>query len=106
MATLTNPFLSKILHFVLRGWPDKCPSGELGPYHLRKEELTIEDNISLWGLRVVVPGTLRLTMLNLLHDTHIRVVRMKGLARSRVLWPSIDADIERLCSQCITCSYN
>ena len=45
-------------------------------------------------------------MLNLLHDTHIKVVRMKGLARSRVWWPGIDADIEPLCSQCVTCAQN
>ena len=106
MATFKNSIISKVLNFVLRGWPDKCPSEELRPYHLRKEELTIEDNILLWGLRVIVPGTLTLTMLNLLHDTHIGVVRMKSLARSRVWWPGIDADIERLCFQCVTCAQN
>ncbi len=104
MATLRDPILSKVLNFVHRGWPDKCPSEELRQYYLRKEELTIEDSILLWGLRVVVPQTLRFTMLNLLHDTHIGVVRMKGLARSRVWWPGIDADIERLCSQCVSCA--
>ena len=106
MATLRDPILSQVPNFVLRGWPDKCPSKDLCPYHLRKEELTIEDNILLWGLRVVVPQTLRLTMLNLLHDTHIEVVRMKGLSRLRVWWPGIDADIERLCSKSITCAHN
>ena len=45
-------------------------------------------------------------MLNLLHDTHIGVVRMKSLARSRVWWPGIDADIERLSSQCVTSAQN
>ena len=47
MATLRDPILSKVLNFVLRGWPDKCPSEELRPYHLRKEELKLEDNILL-----------------------------------------------------------
>ena len=106
MATLRNPIISKVLNFVIRGWPDKCPLEELRPYHLHKKELTIEDNILLWGLRVVVPQTLRLTMLNLFHDTHFKVVRVNGLARLRVCWPGIDADIERLCSQCITCEHN
>ena len=31
---------------------------------------------------------------------------MKGLVRSRVWWPGIDADIKRLCSQCIACAQN
>ena len=79
MAILRNPIYSKVLNFVHRGWPDKRPSEELCPYHLRREELIIEDNILLWELRVFVPRTLRLTMLNLLHFTHIGVVRMKGL---------------------------
>ena len=57
----------------------------------------------LWGHRVVVPQTLRLTMLNLLH---LRVVWITSLARSHVWWPGIDPDIERFCSQCGTCAHN
>ena len=106
MATLWDPILAKVLNVVLCGWPDKCPSEDLCPYHLRKTKLKIDEYILLWGLRVVVPGTLMLTMLNLLYDTRIKVVRMKGLARPRVCWPGIDADINRLCSQCITCVHN
>ena len=47
MATLRDPILSKVLNFVHRGWPDKCPSEELRQYYRRKEELTIEDSILL-----------------------------------------------------------
>ena len=60
--------------------------------------------IFCWNLRVVVLQTLKFTMLNILHDTHIGIVRMNSLARSRIWWPGIDADIERLCSQCVSCS--
>ena len=36
-----------------------------------------------------------LTMLNLLHYINIGVVRMKALARLRVCWPGIDANLKR-----------
>ena len=104
METVRDPILSKVLNFVYRGWPDKWPSEEFRPYYLRKEELTIEDSILLWCSRVVVPQTLRFTKLKLLHDTYIGVVRMKGMASSRVWWPGIDADIESLCYQCVSCA--
>ena len=55
MATLKDPIFSKVLNFVHLGWSDKCSSEELRQYHLCREELTIQDNILLWGLRVVVP---------------------------------------------------
>ena len=84
----------------------KIPSEVLRPYHLRKEKHTIKDNILHWKLRVVVHETFRLTMLYFLYDTHIKVVRIKGLARSRVWWQGIDADKKRLCSKCVTCSQN
>ena len=106
MATARDPVLAKVLNFVQHGWPEKCPAEELRPYYLRSEKLTSENNILLWGLRVVVPKSLRIDMLKLLHDTHIGVVRMKGLARSRVWWPGIDSDIEHLCAQCLNCSQN
>ena len=47
ITTLRDPILSKALNFVHRGWPDKCPSEEIRPYYLRKEELTIEHSILL-----------------------------------------------------------
>ena len=85
MGTIKDPILSKVINFVYQCWPDKCPSKNLRPYYLRKKKLIIKDSILLWGLRVVVPQTLRFTMLNLLYDTNIGVVQMKNLAGSRVL---------------------
>ena len=86
------------------GWPNLCPSEELKPYYLRSTERTSEDHVLLLGLRLIVPTKVRCSVLDLLDDTHIGVVRMKGLARSRVWWPGIDKDIERTCAQCVQCS--
>ena len=74
------------------------------PFYLRLTELTSKDHVLLLSLRVVVPTKIRSSVLNLLHDTHIGVVRIQGLARSRVCWPGIDNDIEQTCAQCAQCS--
>ena len=106
LATINDPILARVLEFIQHGWPVQCPSDELLAYYSRSSELTSEDHIILWGLRVVIPQKLQNPVLSLLHDTHIGIVRMNGLARSRFWWPGIDADIERICNECSTCSQN
>ena len=90
IASINDPILSRVLGFVTNGWPEQCPSEELKPFHLRSTELTSEDLVILWGLRIVVLLKLCSSVLDLLHDTHIGVVRIKGLARYRVWWPGIE----------------
>ena len=84
VATINDPLLSQVLGFVSHVWPNLIPTEELKLFYPRLKELTGEDHVLLWGLRVVVPTKIRSSVLNLLHDTYIGVVRMKGLARSRV----------------------
>ena len=35
-----------------------------------------------------------------IHDKHLRVVRIKALARSFILWPNLDRDLEDLGRRC------
>ena len=52
---------------------------------------------------VVVPSKHQSSILDELHVGHMKVVKMKGLARSHVWWPTIDKDNEgvtRACSGC------
>ena len=41
-ATVLDPLLSRVLHFVMTGWPEKCDEEELKPYHIRSQELTMD----------------------------------------------------------------
>ena len=50
--------------------------------------------------RVIIPTALRARVLNMLHLTHIGIVRMKSLARMHVWWPNIEVDIAAHCKDC------
>ena len=74
------------------------------PFYSRRNELSLENGIILWGLRVVLPSNLRKQIIDELHYQHPGIVRMKSLARVHVWYPNIDKDIEMRvqgCTQCV-----
>ena len=54
----------------------------------------------LRGSRVVIPTKLRSEVLQILHESHVGVVRMKALERRNVWWPGIDLKTEGLAKGC------
>ena len=52
---------------------------------------------------MVIPQSLQASILEELHSGHPGIVRMKGLARSHVWWPGVNADIERTVQSCAAC---
>ena len=51
----------------------------------------------------MVPPAGRQAVLELLHESHPGVSRMKNLARSYVWWPNIDKDIDMIVKTCYDC---
>ena len=107
LLTLTscNPILAKVRHFVYTGWPFiftgwTCWT-EIVCY--RKHELSVQDDVLLWGSRVVIPPQAQQKVLELLHETHIGISRMKLLGRQFVWWPNMDSVIEQYVRNCATC---
>ena len=100
-----DPILATVWRFVKHGWP-KSAEPEFHPYYSRKLELSIQDHCILWGSRIIVPKPGREQLLSLLHEGHPGISKMKGLARSYVWWPNIDADIEAQVKRCNQCQLN
>ncbi|XP_031570808.1 uncharacterized protein K02A2.6-like [Actinia tenebrosa] len=101
--TQKDPCLAKVLQSTREGWPSKCDDDKLQPYFSRKTELTVEQGCVLWGSRVVIPSTLRPTLLLDLHSEHTGTVRMKGLARQYFWWPKMNDEIEQIAKNCASC---
>jgi len=101
-ATRADPVLSKVVHYLRSGWPMKVPD-VVKPYFTRRNELSIEEGCILWGIRVVVPKKLQLSVLQLVHEGHVGMVKMKMIARSYIWWPGIDKQIEDFVKSCKSC---
>lgn len=89
---------------VLSGWASQCDDPELKPFFNRKHELSVDRGILLWGMRVVIPESLRDCILRELHNQHLGISRMKALARGYVWWPKMDEALEQVAKACVTCS--
>ena len=82
-ATRTDPLLGTVLCYSKSGWPVKFVP-EMKQCWTRLDQLTIENNNLLWGMRAVVPASLRSKVLQELHEGHPGMNKLKQLARSHV----------------------
>ena len=57
-ATRRDPLLSRVLLYTQRGWPHDAPES-MKPYYHRRDELSLENQCVLWGIRVIVPKWLQ-----------------------------------------------
>lgn len=101
-----DPVLSRVREYILRGWPEGVNDTPFIPYSHRQEELSTQAGCVLWGARVVIPPPGRAAILKQLHQSHPGITRMKGLARSYMWWPKLEAEIEALVNTCQVCQEN
>ncbi|XP_058041463.1 uncharacterized protein K02A2.6-like [Ahaetulla prasina] len=101
-ASYRDVVLRTVIGWVQRGWP-AAPGERFKEFVRKKGELSVQGGCLLWGDRVVVPEKLRKKVLELLHEGHPGVVRMKGLARSYVWWPLMDREISDRVGRCQVC---
>jgi len=69
-------------------------------------ELSVQADCVLWGNRIVVPPAGQTRVLDVLHDGHLGICRMKELTRSFVWWPGLDNDIQTKVQSCVQCQIN
>ena len=73
---------------------------ELRLFARRKYESSVEEGCVLWGNRVIVHHKGRSKFLQMLHEAHPGIARMKSLARGYVWWPGIDQELEHCVNSC------
>ena len=107
-ATKQDNILSKIVDYLSSGnWPnEKIIEQNLKPYFNIRNDLSLQDGVVMFGLRVVIPYIYRGEILSELHINHPGIVRMKALSRIHVWFPGIDKNIETAVKSCYECNRN
>ncbi|XP_058038706.1 uncharacterized protein K02A2.6-like [Ahaetulla prasina] len=95
--------LRQVADWVRRGWPLGQLASEFQPYKVRQHEISIIRGCLLWGSRVIIPDELRGRILNVLHEGHPGITRMKALAHSYLWWPRLDGEIAEWVAGCPRC---
>lgn len=95
-ASLCCPEIQKIVHCLTENLPLPSPWTYV-------EGLEFSDGLLQMQGKVVVPQSMRQSVLQHAHLGHIGIVKMKALLRASVYWPGLDKDVEKLAGQCEPC---
>ncbi|XP_062527926.1 uncharacterized protein K02A2.6 isoform X1 [Bombyx mori] len=105
--TACDPILKSVAKYVANGWPRKLSmlsNQSLKPYYLCRNDIALENGILMRGHKVIIPQSVRGRILEELHSSHFGIVKMKADARSRLWFPGIDAELEKLAGTCRVCA--
>ena len=81
LMTGKDPMLSRVREYIIiGGWPGTLPQEEFKLFASHKQELGVHVGCVLWGARVVLPPQCRRQMVDMLHEGHPGIARMKALA--------------------------
>ena len=77
-AQKKDPECAKLIDFCQTGWPDKHGiKGELVKFWQVRGDMTVAQDLLLYGSRIVVPSSMRQKMLEKIHHGHQGIVRCR-----------------------------
>ena len=106
-AQSSDPTCSLLMQYCREGWPEKnLEDPMLKPYWEVRGEMTLGENLLLYGGRIVVPESLQEETLSKLHQGHQGIQRCRLRAQSSVWWPGVSKQLTDLIKRCQECSRN
>jgi len=91
--------------FILQGFPKhrkQLPESCRQYWHIH-QQLTLDDDLIVYGCRLLIPSKMRNQVLASLHEAHQGTVRTKQRARLTIYWPGLDNDIDNIILNCQQC---
>lgn len=87
------------------GWPkNKSKVNETIKFYWSKQNnIFLENNLLFFDNRIMVPSSMRIKMLNLIHESHFGINKTVKRAKSLLYWPNMAQDIENVIVKCKIC---
>ena len=70
-----DPVLACVKEYTRNGWPTAITDEKLRPCSSRRDEISLEDGILLWGSRVVIPPQAHEAVIEQAHSAHIEIAK-------------------------------
>ena len=104
-ASAEDVVLQALNKTVRRGWPEsKSELPEIvHPYFDIREELTVQGELVFKGSQLVIPASLRKSMMNTVHESHIGIDGCLRRARECMYWPRMTTELKEYISKCDVC---
>ena len=103
-AQLTDPTCTAVRNYCISGWPRKQTlTKNLLPYWQVRGELSLYENLLLYGSRIVVPIKLQNGTLYKVHQGHQGIHKCRLRIASSVWWPGVSKAIENYIKNCPQC---
>ena len=67
------------------------------------QQLSLDDDLIVYGCRLLIPTMMRRQVLMNLHEAHQGALRTKQRARLTIYWPGLDNDIDNVILNCQHC---
>ena len=93
----------QLITYCSEGWPEKSQlPGPLKVYWPERSDLTVQQGLLMKGNRLVVPLTMRIDVLENLHDAQQGITKCRERAKASVWWPGLSHQLEEVVKQCPT----
>lgn len=107
-ASAACPELAALRSQIAKSWPRSASilPDTVRPYFRLRDEFSVQNDYVFRGCRLVVPLSLRNTLVNLAHEGHQGIVRTKQRLRDLYWWPRMDEQVNqqvKVCQLCQSC---
>ena len=104
-ATENDQLFVTLANTILNGWPEQrkhCPPS-ITEFWNHRDELTIINGIILRGQCLVIPHSLRPSMLESIHIGHMGMTKCIRRAKDIMFWPKMSSEIHEMVGNCSVC---